>query len=55
MWQEKLTDVAKKSEHPAWGVSHDKSGYDLSLRLATEKHIDVNEDALFSVTYLHGL
>ena len=55
MWKEKLIDFTKKFEHPAWGISHFTRVYDLSLKLAEMKRLDVDQDSLFAAAYLHDM
>lgn len=53
MWKRTLLDWAGKLEHPAWGFIHSERVYRLTLHLAAEEGLTVDEDALFAAAYLH--
>jgi uncharacterized protein len=55
MWKEKLIQFGETCNHPAWGVAHFKRVYDLSLEIATQEGVVVNQDALFAAAYLHDM
>ncbi|MFB0537924.1 MAG: HD domain-containing protein [Anaerolineae bacterium] len=55
MWKDRLLASTEKFKHPAWGVSHSQRVYELSLQLAAEQGVDVDQDALFAAAYLHDL
>jgi uncharacterized protein len=55
MWKQQLLAFTEKFEHPAWGTSHFQRIYELSLQLAKEQNIDVDQDALFAAAYLHDI
>lgn len=53
-WREELTAWAEESfRHPAWGVSHCRRVYRLSLSLADAEGIELDDDIAFAVAYLH--
>ena len=53
MWKQQLSAFAQRFEHPAWGVSHGKRVYELSLRLAEQGDAAVDRDALLAAATLH--
>jgi uncharacterized protein len=55
MWKEQLIAFTEKLQHPAWGTSHFKRIYELSMQLASEQNIKVDQDALFAAAYLHDI
>ena len=55
MWKQQLLAFTEKLQHPAWGTSHFQRIYELSLQLASEQNIDVDQDALFAAAYLHDI
>ena len=55
MWKQQLLAFTEKLQHPAWGTSHFQRIYELSLQLAMEQNIDVDQDALFAASYLHDI
>ena len=55
MWKEKLLSFVTQFEHPAWGISHFKRVYKLSLHLAESQNMKVDKDCLFAASYLHDL
>lgn len=55
MWKQKLLDLTKKFEHPAWGFSHFKRIYELALEIAITQQLDIDEDALYAAAYLHDI
>jgi len=55
MWKQKLLEITKNFKHPAWGVSHFKRVYDLTLELAEAQQLDIDNDALFAAAYLHDI
>lgn len=55
MWKNRLLASTEEFKHPAWGVSHSQRVYELSLQLAMEPGIDVDQDALFAAAYLHDM
>lgn len=53
-WREQLTGWAEASlRHPAWGVSHCRRVYRLSLSLMEAEGIQADDDVAFAVAYLH--
>ncbi len=55
MWKQKLFSFAEQFEHPAWGVSHFKRVYGMSLHLAESQNMEVDKDCLFAAAYLHDI
>ena len=55
MWKHRLLASTEEFKHPAWGVSHSRRVYELSLQLATEQGVPVDQDALFAAAYLHDM
>lgn len=55
MWKQKLLDLTKKFEHPAWGFSHFNRIYELALEIAITQQLDIDEDALYAAAYLHDI
>lgn len=55
MWKQQLLTLTEKFQHPAWGTSHFQRIYELSLQLANEQNIEVDQDALFAAAYLHDI
>ncbi len=55
MWRLHLVDFAEQFKHPTWGIHHFQRVYNLSLKLADEQNLDVDEDALFAAAYIHDV
>lgn len=55
MWKQKLLEFTKTFKHPAWGISHFKRVYDLTLELAEAQQLEIDNDALFAAAYLHDI
>lgn len=55
MWKKKLLSFAEQFEHPAWGISHFKRVYGMSLHLAELQNMEVDKDCLFAAAYLHDI
>lgn len=55
MWKDKLLEIVKDFEHPAWGFSHFTRVYELSLELAKAQQVNVDDDALYAAAYLHDI
>jgi len=55
MWKQQILSYAKAFKHPAWGVSHCKRVYELSLHLAESQNVKVDQDCLFAAAYLHDV
>ena len=55
MQKQKLLDLTKDFEHPAWGFSHFSRVYELSLDLVKNQQINVDHEALFAAAYLHDI
>jgi uncharacterized protein len=54
-WKQQLLAFTEKFKHPAWGTSHFQRVYEMSLQLATEQDIDVDQEVLFVAAYLHDI
>jgi HD superfamily phosphodiesterase len=39
MWKQQILSFAKQFKHPAWGISHCKRVYELSLELSNLQHV----------------
>ncbi|MFX1391546.1 MAG: HD domain-containing protein [Promethearchaeota archaeon] len=55
MWKEKLIELVKDFEHPAWGFNHFTRVYEFSLELAKSQQLEVEDDVLFAAAYLHDI
>jgi len=55
MWKQKLLEITKNFKHPAWGISHFKRVYDLTLELANAQQVNIDEEAIFAAAYLHDI
>ncbi|MFX0040096.1 MAG: HD domain-containing protein [Promethearchaeota archaeon] len=55
MWKDKILEIVKDFQHPAWGYNHFTRVFELSLELAKTEGIDVDEDAIFAAAYLHDI
>ncbi|MHA1931140.1 MAG: HD domain-containing protein [Promethearchaeota archaeon] len=55
MWKEKILELTKEFKHPAWGVSHFKRIFELSLELAKSQLNNIDSEALFAAAYLHDI
>ncbi len=55
MWKEKILDLVKDFEHPAWGFSHFTRILELTFKLAKEQSIEVDYDSLYAAAYLHDI
>ncbi|MFX0072046.1 MAG: HD domain-containing protein [Candidatus Hermodarchaeota archaeon] len=55
MWKDKLIEIAKTFDHPAWGFSHFSRVYNLALELSKTIGQNIDQDALFAAAYLHDI
>jgi len=55
MWKQKLLEITKNFKHPAWGISHFKRIYGLTLELANAQQVNIDEEAIFAAAYLHDI
>ncbi|MFX0020715.1 MAG: HD domain-containing protein [Candidatus Hermodarchaeota archaeon] len=55
MWKNKLLEMVKDFQHPAWGFNHFTRVFELSFELAQAEGIDLDEDAIFAAAYLHDI
>jgi len=55
MRKEKLIEIVKDFEHPAWGLSHFTRVFELSLELAKVQQVNVDDEALYAAAYLHDI
>lgn len=55
-WRQKVCDFAKKNlVHFAWGYEHGIRDYQLSMQIAKEEGINVDEEVLFAAGMLHDM
>jgi len=55
MWRDKLTELVKEMQHPAWGISHFKRIYNLTKILEQSQEGECDDEALFAAAYLHDI
>lgn len=55
MWREKLSHLVEGLPHPAWGAAHVQRVYAMTLRLAGEEDLTIEEEALYAAAHLHDL
>lgn len=55
MWRDEIVDIVKSYDHPAWGFSHFKRVYNLTLDLAKFLDKVLDEESIFAAAYLHDL
>lgn len=55
MWKDKILEITKGFDHPAWGLSHFRRVYNLSIELSETQKLDVDKDALYAAAYLHDI
>jgi len=55
MWKEKVLDLVKDFEHPAWGFNHFTRVFELALELANSQELIVDDEALYAAAYLHDI
>ncbi len=55
MWREKIINFAKNLVHPAWGFSHFRRIYELTIELAAHQERIIDEDCIFAAAYLHDI
>jgi uncharacterized protein len=55
MWKQQLLEFSKQFKHPAWGINHYKRVYELSMELAKQQAIKIDEDVLFAASMLHDI
>lgn len=53
MWRSELEEIAKTNIHPAWGYSHSKRIYNISLMLAQIDKIKIDEEIIFAASLIH--
>jgi HD superfamily phosphodiesterase len=54
-WKDKILEITREFNHLAWGTSHFKPIFGLSLDLANTQQVDVDNEALFPAAYLHDI
>jgi uncharacterized protein len=55
LWKQKLLELTSNLNHPAWGIEHFERNYNMSMRLAKEEGVEVDEEALYAASYLHDI
>jgi len=55
-WRGKIRAFAEAHlQHTAWGPAHGRRDYEMTLRLAREEGVTVDEEALYAAAYLHDM
>lgn len=55
-WRDKIREFAEAHlQHTAWGPAHGRRDYEMTLRLAREEGVTVDEEALYAAAYLHDM
>ena len=55
-WRENVRAFAEAHlQHTAWGPAHGRRDYEMTLRLAREEGVTVDDDALYAAAYLHDM
>jgi len=55
-WRGKIRAFAEAHlQHTAWGPAHGQRDYEMTLRLAREEGVTVDEEALYAAAYLHDM
>jgi len=55
-WKVNIYEYAQKNfVHTAWGVGHSERNYNLSIKLAKDDNLKVDEDVLFAASFLHDM
>lgn len=55
MWQQDLETLIDGFHHSAWGLSHSRRVYRMTLDLAREEGMALDEEAVLAAAYLHDL
>lgn len=56
VWRDKIRAFAEAHlQHTAWGPAHGRRDYEMTLRLAREEGVTVDEEALYAAAYLHDM
>lgn len=55
MWQDDLERLIEGFHHTAWGLSHSRRVYRMTLDLAREEGMQLDEEAALAAAYLHDL
>ena len=55
-WRDNIRAFAEAHlQHTAWGPAHGQRDYEMTLRLAREEGVTVDEEALYAAAYLHDM
>lgn len=55
-WKVKIYDFAKKNViHPSWGITHSERNYHMTMELARQENMMIDEDVLFVASFLHDI
>jgi uncharacterized protein len=55
-WKQKIYAYAEDNiKHSAWGIAHSERDYQLSLALAKQEKIAVDEEVIFCAAFLHDI
>lgn len=55
MWRDGVTAQLRTLEHPAWGPAHCRRLYAMCRQIVADEHLDVDDDVLFAVAWLHDI
>lgn len=55
MWKQRLAAYVYPFQHPAWGLAHVRRVLEMSLWLAEEEKLPVDQEALVAAAYLHDM
>lgn len=55
MWREQVVGKVAELQHPAWGPQHCRRLYALCGEIAERDAIDLDDDILFAVAWLHDI
>ncbi|HOU13624.1 MAG TPA: HD domain-containing protein [Anaerolineae bacterium] len=55
MWQQDLETLIDGFHHSAWGLSHSRRVYRMTLDLACQEGMQLDEEAVLAAAYLHDL
>lgn len=55
MWRDGILTRIEQLEHPAWGPEHCRRLYAMARGIANSEALDVDDDVLFAVCWLHDI
>ncbi|MCG8571018.1 MAG: HD domain-containing protein [Spirochaetes bacterium] len=55
MWKEKLIEFSKNFNHPAWGFHHSERVMALSIYLAEQQKMLIDQDIITAASFLHDI